>query len=145
MIYAGGAVSIFGRMNRHEFSSSPDYRLDHVPLFLAWPSALPRSSKCIPSLVQIPFSFWSSSRSFPHSHLWPLDGSHPSLHCWLAINHTLAGDISCIALSCYLSLVYSFAFLAFMSYLFKFPESTEHIFGILFSPSVPCSLVIAAL
>lgn len=84
-------------------------------------------------------------RSFPQSHLWPLVGSHPSLHCSLAINHTLTCDISCIALSCYLSLVYSFTFLAFMSYLFKLPESTEHIFGILFSPSVPCLLVIAAL
>lgn len=82
------------------------------------------------SSVRTPFSAWRSPGYFP--------SIVSSLHrCWV-INQALVCNISHTALGCYLSLVHAFTFLAFMSYLFKFPWRAQSI-------SLACSPLTCAL
>lgn len=109
------------------FSSLGSY----CALFLACSSAHQK-----PSLLGADsFSFGNSPGSPPQPSLWALDGSNASLHRCLLIHHTLACDTSCTALSCYLSFIYLFTFLAsFMSYVFEVPETQGTSLAFFFVP-----------
>lgn len=62
-------------------------------LLLVCSSAPPCLWKAIPFLSQIPFLLEADHP--PEPSLWPFDGSKASPHRSLAINHTLASDMSC--------------------------------------------------